>query len=175
MPLLYPGVLDSSNQQIRLLSLQSTDSNLKWNLHTVVLDKNLHLGALSYVWGDKYITTHIDVNDTLVSVTTNLAAALKHVQRYWAYEFPTRDPSSFRIWADALCIDQSNIQERSSQVLLMPKIYTSASLVLGWLGAQGENNFELMQAALAVKVLSDAFRSRQWDRDKLSIDLSWAI
>ncbi|KIN07180.1 hypothetical protein OIDMADRAFT_22076 [Oidiodendron maius Zn] len=44
---------------------------------------------------------------------------------------------------------------------LMPKIYTSASLVLGWLGNQ--DNMELMPAGLAIKILGDAFRSRGWD------------
>jgi len=174
MSLLYPSPLDSSEQQIRLLSLESTDPTPAWKLHTVTLEPNLHFAALSYVWGDKSHTTNISVNNTLIPVTTNLAAALQHVHRYWSYEFPTKDPSTFRIWIDFLCIDQSNTLERSSQVLLMPKVYTSAALVLGWLGDHGpDNNHELKLATLAVKVLGDAFRSRKWDPEKLSSDLSW--
>jgi hypothetical protein len=104
-------------------------------------------------------------------VTTNLAAALKYVRGYWEYEFPGRDPASFRIWADALCIDQSNTQERGEQVQLMSKIYTMTSLVLGWLGE--EANIKVALAGYAIKVLGDAFRSRGWDPVRLSTDLSW--
>jgi hypothetical protein len=131
----------------------------------------LHFAALSYVWGDKSATTNIEVNGIVVPVTTNLAAALKHVRCNWEYEFPDRAPASFRIWVDALCVDQSNAQERSEQVQLMPKIYTSASLVLGWLG--DPENMELIRAGFAIKLLADAFRSRDWDPVKLSINLSW--
>lgn len=38
------------------------------------------------------------------------------------------------LWIDALCIDQSNISERSQQVAQMGQIYKSASTVLVWLG-----------------------------------------
>ena len=169
-PLLYPEPLDCSKQQIRLLELQSTDKSIKWRLKTFTLDDKLHFAALSYVWGDGSATTDIEVNDTLVPVTTNLATALQHVRRYWQYEFPDRDPASFKIWVDALCIDQSNTRERGEQVQLMPKVYTSASLVLGWLG--NEDNMELVQATLLIRILGDAFRSRSWDPVKLSMDLS---
>jgi hypothetical protein len=38
------------------------------------------------------------------------------------------------LWIDALCINQADFEERSSQVLLMGNIYSSASEVLIWLG-----------------------------------------
>jgi hypothetical protein len=38
------------------------------------------------------------------------------------------------LWADALCINQSDLEERASQVQLMAQIYTGASKVLIWLG-----------------------------------------
>ncbi|KAH8889129.1 hypothetical protein GQ53DRAFT_653285 [Thozetella sp. PMI_491] len=39
-----------------------------------------------------------------------------------------------RIWVDALCIDQSNIQEKNTHVLSMGKIYYNAEMVHVWLG-----------------------------------------
>ncbi|KAM0294607.1 hypothetical protein ACHAO9_001042 [Fusarium lateritium] len=39
-----------------------------------------------------------------------------------------------RIWADFVCIDQDNHLERSTQVSLMARIYSWASLVPCWLG-----------------------------------------
>jgi hypothetical protein len=38
------------------------------------------------------------------------------------------------LWADAICIDQGNLEERKRQVGLMDYIYTRASTVLIWLG-----------------------------------------
>jgi hypothetical protein len=44
------------------------------------------------------------------------------------------------LWIDALCPNQSNIPERSQQVLQMGHIYTLASEVLVWLGEAAHNN-----------------------------------
>ena len=38
------------------------------------------------------------------------------------------------IWADAICIDQSNLQERAQQVQMMGSIYRAARKVCAWLG-----------------------------------------
>lgn len=38
------------------------------------------------------------------------------------------------LWADAVCIDQENLSERSAQVQLMAQIFSGASRVLVWLG-----------------------------------------
>jgi hypothetical protein len=58
-------------------------------------------------------------------VTSNLEAALRHL-RY-------RHQPRF-LWVDALCINQSDLQERASQVLLMDFIYRMAFNVHVWLG-----------------------------------------
>jgi hypothetical protein len=58
-------------------------------------------------------------------VTTNLEAAL----RYLRHEFMVRI-----LWIDAICIDQSNIEERNHQVPLMKTIYSNATSVRAWLG-----------------------------------------
>lgn len=38
------------------------------------------------------------------------------------------------IWADALCINQADLDERAAQVKLMGRLYKSASIVLAWVG-----------------------------------------
>lgn len=37
-------------------------------------------------------------------------------------------------WVDAVCIDQNNIDEKATQILLMYQIYSRAECVLIWLG-----------------------------------------
>jgi len=51
----------------------------------------------------------------------------------------TRDVAKGRkvyLWVDAVCINQSDLEERSHQVALMAEIYTRAQSVLVWLGAE---------------------------------------
>lgn len=60
------------------------------------------------------------------SVTTNLEAALQQIRR--TDEVRT-------LWVDAICINQDDIAERNSQVLLMDVIYRKSTKVLVWLGS----------------------------------------
>jgi len=62
--------------------------------------------ALSYIWGDESNTRAIVSNGHAVSVTANLQAALR--------EFRTGREFSghFKLWADALCINQNDLAER---------------------------------------------------------------
>jgi hypothetical protein len=90
------------------------------------LDTRTHLyEALSYVWGNPDETLPICVDGGQFPVTLNLHAALSHL----------RDRSFERIiWVDAVCIDQTNSEERKKQVQLMAKIYSKAHRVIVWLG-----------------------------------------
>ncbi|KAJ6784062.1 hypothetical protein PWT90_00349 [Aphanocladium album] len=56
---------------------------------------------------------------------------------------------ALRIWVDALCIDQNNIEERNKHVLIMGDVYAGASHVRIWLGE--ETGIE----RLALSVLDD--------------------
>jgi len=48
------------------------------------------------------------------------------------------------LWADAICIDQQNIEERGTQVQLMGMIYWKADRVLVWLGQNIAENDRLI-------------------------------
>ena len=52
-------------------------------------------------------------------------------------------------WIDALCINKASIEEKSHQVAMMRKIYSSASFVLVWLGPEADDS------ATAMRVLDD--------------------
>jgi hypothetical protein len=53
-----------------------------------------------------------------------------------------------RIWIDAVCIDQSHLEERSTQVKMMHLIYKRADAVLIWLGPQDEVARQAVRAML---------------------------
>jgi hypothetical protein len=53
-------------------------------------------------------------------------------------------------WLDAICIDQSDIQERNHQVQIMHTIYSSSEVVYIWLG-ESQSDSELLRAITCVK------------------------
>ncbi|PVH72592.1 ankyrin and HET domain-containing protein, partial [Cadophora sp. DSE1049] len=44
------------------------------------------------------------------------------------------------IWADAICINQNDVAEKSAQVTMMDRIYSSAVYVIAWLGPPDEHS-----------------------------------
>jgi hypothetical protein len=77
----------------------------------------------------------ITVGHDSVPVGQNLYSALEHL----------RDEKTVRvIWIDALCIDQSDNEEKSWQVQLMREIYQCAISVFIWLGPADATSHEAM-------------------------------
>ncbi|KAF5004913.1 hypothetical protein FDECE_8605 [Fusarium decemcellulare] len=144
--------------EIRLLEIlsQSLRDKVVCRLHTVSLDTKPEFVCLSYVWGDESITEEIIVDGVPVQVTVNLATALKHVKKHWVAMQQeggrNSDPSNFRLWADAVCINQADLAERSAQVQLMRELYTSADAVFAWLSSQDKETAE------AIDIFQDAFQ-----------------
>ena len=59
----------------------------------------------------------------------------------WTFLDEMRSQGRFRTyWIDAICIDQSNVQERNHQVQLMKVIYSQAESVSIWLGPVEEGS-----------------------------------
>ncbi|KAM0136390.1 hypothetical protein ACHAP3_004620 [Botrytis cinerea] len=81
--------------------------------------------ALSYCWGDASVKVPIIVNGKMFPVTTNLFAALRKLRK---------TDSIRRIWIDAICINQDDNNEKSTQVLLMRDIYQNTGRCFVWLG-----------------------------------------
>jgi hypothetical protein len=84
--------------------------------------------ALSYTWGPVTQTRTIIVNGVAVEITTKLHAALVQLR---STEWVRR---GIKVWADALCINQGDLDERESQVSITREIYLSAWQVAVWLG-----------------------------------------
>jgi len=97
--------------------------------------------ALSYCWGPDEprnpILMYVEENDNKVlpHLTSTLPSGIFYVQdNLNAALRQLRDPKvDVIIWADAICIDQSDSQEKSGQIARMDEIYTRASNVCDWL------------------------------------------
>lgn len=108
---------------IRRLMLEpgTVDSPLRADLEIILLadaSTSTPFEALSYVWGDDGKSDAILIAGRSLSITPNLAEVLRQV----------RLPDERRaVWADSICIDQANAEEKGQQVALMGEIYTQSS------------------------------------------------
>lgn len=89
--------------------------------------------AVSYAWGDVKVTENIVVDGHEVAIPRSLHGALKAIIN--ATFLTSSEVDQVSIWADYLCINQHDTEERSSQVSMMDKIYQNAHSVAIWLGA----------------------------------------
>jgi hypothetical protein len=75
------------------------------------------------------------VDDLAVSVPVNAYEALQHLCSHRKLEHIfSRSGRKINIWIDAVCIDQSNVEERNAQVAMMGKVFATAKEVLVYLG-----------------------------------------
>lgn len=147
LPLYLP--LDKTRQDIRLLEIIKDGSNetqVECALHTVALTGDVCFTALSYVWGDPKMRQDILVNKEVVSVTRSLENALRWALYHWQKKYPERAAHEFRLWADAVCINQADVEEKNHQVPLMDKIYSTAELTLGAIAIDDPDVCEGMKA-----------------------------
>jgi hypothetical protein len=138
LPYVY-SELNEEAQEMRLVTILSNAfaSEVQVTLQTHVFAKNtpLQYEALPYAWGSPKDPVDIFVRSPdshgTISVTQNLAEAL----RYLRYEDKTRT-----LWIDAICVNQLDMAERSSQVKRMADIYSAASRVVVWLGPESDDS-----------------------------------
>jgi len=124
--------LHPSMDSIRLLTLLPAKEGgaIRCRLATLTFAQRPKYEALSYRWGStsQHSNRLILVNGTSLLVGKNLFQALKNLRH---------EGSGERIlWVDAVCINQSDLDERNSQVGMMPWIYSRAQTVIVWLGVQ---------------------------------------
>ncbi|KAK4200060.1 heterokaryon incompatibility protein-domain-containing protein [Triangularia verruculosa] len=146
----YPPV-SADKDALRILTIEPGDfsDQVTCTLDSLLFSDKPKYVALSYTWGSPYRdnanlptmssfspsstqpisapSPPITVNNHPFHIRHNLHLALLHLRS-------STHPIS--IWADAVCINQSNTAERNKQVSLMSFIYTRASHVVVWLGTK---------------------------------------
>lgn len=137
---------------IRLLSLKFDENSapLRFSISVHSIDKPPVYKALSYVWGDasdrvEVVALDEECNECTISVTKNLHHALRRLRSGGCNQY---------IWADAICINQGDDKEKSTQVRMMTEIYTRTQQVLGWLGesAPGDGDgFNLLKDIVRIR------------------------
>lgn len=131
--------LNEAAQEIRLLKLLpgKHSSGVRVCLETTSLTDHFvpDFDAVSYAWGSQDNPVNIFIReegvDSTLAVTQNLAEALPYLR----HRFESR-----MLWIDAICVNQQDAEERSSQVQRMADIYSQAQTVLVWLGPESHDS-----------------------------------
>jgi hypothetical protein len=129
--------LQAAPWQFRLLRVSPAAhlaDNVSCEIFHSPLDDLPEYETLSYAWGIANKTLPICVNNKEYDVSTNLECALRYIR--------LRDQDRI-IWVDSICINQSDIEEKTHQVRQMRQIYLGAKKVLVWLGEEWDANVAL--------------------------------
>lgn len=141
---LYSSLQLKPDNEIRLMNiLPNKTGDITCELRVVRLQDNPQYIALSYTWGpstneeaargvSSIPRRPILCNNHPILVTENLYALLLRARENTLL-------ASRYMWVDAICINQEDPLERTSQVNLMATIYHSADTVVVWLGEEDED------------------------------------
>ena len=129
----------SSETSIRILTLHPAakgDATITTTLEEVDLTDKPSFEAISYTWGTDESQRSITVNGCSIRIRQNLFQALSRFRL---------GHRSRVMWVDALCISQTDIEEKSQQVQQMGNIFKSAQRVLVWLGEHADESEALFE------------------------------
>ena len=150
--------------QVRLLCFDAASGT--WSFQAHPLGDAPPYVTVSYTWGPNEDTTYADEIAINEDGVPRYLSAIDYGQELVnseaeAYSLPV-DGKAFRVsrnvhelatratagvverlvWIDALCINQADSKERSSQVNMMASIFAQAEYVLVWLGMDDRNEAE---------------------------------
>lgn len=123
--------LQNSHQDIRLLRACADHDEPAFEVSQSTIGEDPEYLAISYTWGDSKDICTIQLDGKVLTVRKNTLYALRQATR----QFP-----GSHIWIDAICINQSDIAEKSAQVNMMGLIYERASLVVACIGSADESS-----------------------------------
>ncbi len=130
VPKLKYDPLVNTSHDFRLLTIKARqNSEIYGEVANVSHHSYPRYYALSYEWGNSLSKQPIIVKSCAikftVTVTLNLHLALEHL---------VREREDLVIWIDAICINQSDDEEKAQQVRFMRDIYAQAEETFVWLG-----------------------------------------
>jgi hypothetical protein len=138
--------LRDPQRQIRLLLLDAGIEEDDISASLEVWDRTAAptYRAISYVCGDSDHMQDVTFNGSRVSVRHNCHYALWQARLHF--------PES-RVWIDAVCINQLDLEEKTAQVTMMSETYAGAVQVLAGIGPSDEHSDVVLRAANDIKML----------------------
>ncbi|KAL8649751.1 MAG: hypothetical protein Q9210_004213 [Variospora velana] len=149
LPPIAPYGVTPSFTRLMLVFAGSGSDPLVCSLTVVDIENTLPYEALSYVWGRDLACRPLWCDGGLLQIRPNLDTALRFL----------RLPShARRLWVDAICIDQGNVDERTRQVQYMRLVYKYAARTIVWLGLKSPGIDEVFRLAQVIAEIKDADR-----------------
>ena len=113
--------------------LRSIEPGTRWShIHATVTTTTFadapNYSAVSYPWGTESYNSEFFLNGYQVLIRHNLWLFLQYVRD------SNTGTEAKTLWVDALCIRQSDAEEKMSQVCQLGKIFSNAHAVLAWIG-----------------------------------------
>lgn len=143
--------------EIRLLFLHPGigDDDIHYHLeHISLQDRHPVYEALSYAWDHSTPESAVYGPQGRVNVTSHLHSALKQLRSSVVVRV---------LWIDYLCVDQSDLEERSLQVRIMGDVFSKAARVIIWLG---EETHDVRDAFDVIRKLRFYFwRQYSWQQE----------
>ena len=139
----HPLPKSHSFRLIKGIASDATGSHLSCVLKSFSLDDYPSYRCLSYTWGPALMRhpesgEHTDTTRFELTVRAKKAVGVLPIRENLFDALCQLSSSSLGsplyMWIDAICIDQDNLEERSSQVSMMGTIYSGAEKVIVWLG-----------------------------------------
>ncbi|KZL71477.1 ankyrin and HET domain-containing protein [Colletotrichum tofieldiae] len=127
----------AGSREIRLLHLAPGKDGfaVHGRLEHVNLDSVPLYEALSYEWGSSERNRQAILQDgSTLQITESLYHALRDIRH------EVLSQGSRTVWADAICINQEDIEERQQQVSIMGSIYRKASRVITYIGPEKDDS-----------------------------------
>lgn len=162
-----------SDDAIRLLRLEGSsraDSEVRGEIIHASLRDPPSYEAISYTWQGQTPDSIVFIASAFLDVTRNCHAALRHFR-------PNNENDARLLWIDTICIDQDGVYkaEKSHQITLMGRIFSSARQVLVWLqpypieaGPHERNN-------RVARWLSKLATASTWDREHRQTEVNTLI
>lgn len=116
----YVQLEDTGTIRLLVLHRRHMADTVNCTLFDVPLDKAPYYEAISYTWSDSLEKCNIRVNGRRLAIPKSAYRVLKSRSSFWVPRV---------LWIDSICINQSDDEEKLSQIKMMKDIYGKAFMV----------------------------------------------
>jgi hypothetical protein len=165
--------LDNEIEEIRLVVILPAidpSSPIACRLIHTSLGRPRQYETLSYVWGEPIFAQEITLDGQPYHITSNLESALRQLRK---------SDEDRVLWIDALCIDQTNLDERRVQIGHMKNTYSHCLRDLIWLGPEdksivgGLHILKKLEGFNLAEIESMAWQRTKYENKKGGISETW--
>ncbi|MCJ1266530.1 hypothetical protein MMC22_006415 [Lobaria immixta] len=123
----------------------TTDAPLRCRIFASQLNEAPPYEALSYAWGPQEPLHDLQCSSVPTRVL-RIGPNQKNALLSLRFD-PAMNPNPRILWVDRICINQDDVKERASQVLLMHSIFRRYQQALVWLGQEDQNTKDAFDCA----------------------------